>query len=428
MDAVDLQGVAVDALARMRAQGFHDAQVVASATQLTELNIAHDEPSLMRSLDSRRLSLTGLVDGRKASTELTDFSPAALAHSVSALFADAAGAPQDDANAVSASQRGTIVQGPQEADPAALADAVAALLEFRERETPRMLLEEGFAAHTLARFHAVTSRGSEIAGSIGAHALHAFGTARDGAKSSSFNYAGGTCHELSGATPTERFGIGAMMRETERQIDSRPVAARFVGDVIFTPRAVGDLLAWLHGQIGDVQLIAGTSLYRDRVGQAIASPLLTLGSRFDAPGVAAVSADAFLTPPVEVLRDGVLKALTPTLYGSRKTGLPHVPTAPAGWSLAPGTTPLDDLAKPIARGAIVGPLALGAPAPHGHFSGVIKKSVSLTDGVVGPALSETMINGNMARMLRDVVAVSRERLDTGALVLPWVRIAGLHFS
>jgi PmbA protein len=191
---------------------------------------------------------------------------------------------------------------------------------------------------------------------------------------------------------------------------------------------VGDLLAWLHGQIGDVQLIAGTSLYRDRVGEAIASPLITLGSRFDAPGVAAVSADAFLTPPVEVLRDGVLKTLTPTLYGSRKTGLPHVPTAPAGWSLAPGATPLADLAKPIARGAIVGRLAMGAPAPNGDFSSVIKNSFSITDGVIGPALSETMINGNMARMLHDVVAVSCERLDTGALVLPWVRIAGLHFS
>jgi PmbA protein len=39
-----------------------------------------------------------------------------------------------------------------------------------------------------------------------------------------------------------------------------------------------------------------------------------------------------------------------------------------------------------------------------------------------------MIAGNVARMLKDVVAVSRERLDTGAFVLPWVRISGLHFS
>jgi hypothetical protein len=39
-----------------------------------------------------------------------------------------------------------------------------------------------------------------------------------------------------------------------------------------------------------------------------------------------------------------------------------------------------------------------------------------------------MINGNVAQMLRDVLAVSVERIDTGATCMPWVRIGGLHFS
>jgi hypothetical protein len=39
-----------------------------------------------------------------------------------------------------------------------------------------------------------------------------------------------------------------------------------------------------------------------------------------------------------------------------------------------------------------------------------------------------MISGNIAQMLRDVLAVSRERIDTGSLVLPWLRIGQLNFS
>jgi hypothetical protein len=31
-------------------------------------------------------------------------------------------------------------------------------------------------------------------------------------------------------------------------------------------------------------------------------------------------------------------------------------------------------------------------------------------------------------MLRDIVAVSRERIDTGSLLLPWVRVSGVHYS
>jgi PmbA protein len=198
--------------------------------------------------------------------------------------------------------------------------------------------------------------------------------------------------------------------------------------VVLAPIAVQDLLGWLQAQLSDVQLIAGSSLYHDKVGERIASPLLTLGSRFDAPGVAAISADAFVTPPVQLLRDGVLCTLMPSLYGSRKTGLPHVPTAGDGWALAAGDTPLPQLIGGVARGALVGRLSMGNPAANGDFSGVIKNSFLIERGEVGPALAETMIAGNVARMLQDVRGASRERIDAGQWLLPWLRIEGLHFS
>jgi PmbA protein len=71
---------------------------------------------------------------------------------------------------------------------------------------------------------------------------------------------------------------------------------------------------------------------------------------------------------------------------------------------------------------------MGSPAANGDFSGVIKNSFAIQHGEVGAALSETMINGNVAQMLRDVLAVSTERIDTGAACMPWLRIGGLHFS
>jgi hypothetical protein len=39
-----------------------------------------------------------------------------------------------------------------------------------------------------------------------------------------------------------------------------------------------------------------------------------------------------------------------------------------------------------------------------------------------------MISGNVAQMLRDVSAVSTQRIDVGESVLPWLRVEGLHFS
>lgn len=429
MAATSLLDTAERALALMRAQGFHHAQVGASRTAHDEVNFAHDEPSLLRSTSTQKLSLLGIVDARRASTELTAFDEPSLRERIAALFADASAAPQDDANAVSSGQRADIVQGPQHGERDVLADKVRELLDFRARATPQFRLEEGYAAHTLLQARVLTSGGSDLTCSAGWYSMSAAGTARDGPAASSFAFGGGTAHALAATPADQLFGLGDMLRDTVRQIHTRPLGDKFVGEVLLTPGAVEDLLQWLHGQIGDLHLIAGSSLYRDEVGQRVASPLLTLASRFDAPGVVALSADAFVAPPLEVLRAGVLNALTPSFYGSRKTGLPHVPVAAGGgWQLAAGDTPLPQMIASVSRGALVGRLSMGAPAANGDFSGVIKNSFLIERGEVGPALAETMISGNMARMLLDVSAVSRERRDTGALLLPWLRVGGLHFS
>ena len=96
--------------------------------------------------------------------------------------------------------------------------------------------------------------------------------------------------------------------------------------------------------------------------------------------------------------------------------------------MAAGKTPRAQMVADVKRGALVGRLSMGNPAPNGDFSSVIKNSFLIEGGIAGQALSETMITGNIARMLHDVLAVSAERIDTGVLVLPRLRIGGLHFS
>ena len=54
-----ISSAAERALAQMRRQGFEHAQAAASVLVLTELNIAHDEPTLMRSTEQRKLEEIG---------------------------------------------------------------------------------------------------------------------------------------------------------------------------------------------------------------------------------------------------------------------------------------------------------------------------------------------------------------------------------
>ena len=426
--AIELRSAAAKALERMRARGFAAAQVTTVSARQDEVNLALSEPSLLRSTEATRMALVGIVDGRRAATEITDLREEAVQKGIEALHATAQAAPVDEANRVSSGQRARIVQGPQDSDLELLTGKARELLEFCRRETPKVNIGEAVVAHMLTRSHTVTTGGSELDTQVGHFAMSLFGTAREGGKVSGFAETGGTSNELSGRDASEYFGIGELLRNLERSIETRPVEGKFVGDVVLTPEAVGDFLSWFLGQLCDAPLISGSSLYRDRVGQAVASTLLTLRSRFDAPGVAAVTADGFVANPVTILQQGRLETLTPSLYGSLKTGLRHTPVAPSGWEILAGDTPRERMVSDTSRGALVGRLSMGNPAANGDFAGVIKSAFAIDGGKVGHALSETMISGNVAQMLKDVLAVSRERLDTGMWLLPWVRIGGLHFS
>jgi PmbA protein len=424
-----LHHIADAALQALRSAGFEQAQVTAASSLVHELNAQDNEPSLLRSVQSDTLTLVGIVDGRQARTQLTTPGIDALPATAARLFDDARNAPQDPAHAVSSGQLSRLARGPQECDPSQLTAAMAQLLADRSAHVPKMHLQEAVASHERRQFHTLSTGGSELVGQVGWYSMAAMGTARDGTgRASSFNYAGGQGLDLAAARVPGLFGIGAMMRDTARQIDAQPLGEKFEGDVVLAPNAVEALLGWLLQQLSDTALLSGTSIYRDRVGQAIASPLLTVATRPDLPGVTGVSADGFVVPAAAVVKAGVLQRVLPSLYGSRKTGLPHAPADGAGWDIEPGDSALAAMVGAVRRGALVGRLSMGRPASNGDFSGVIKNSFLVRDGEQGPALSETMITGNVATMLRDIVAVSRERLDGSGWRLPWLRVRNLRFS
>ena len=442
--ARQMQRSAQQALQLMQEQGFEHAQVSVSALRRSEVCLAHNEASLLRSTAGYKLQLVGLLDGRRAASEASSIDTENLRATVQELWSSVASAPQDAANAVSAGQRlhhlrgqpdasGAAHGGPSETD--VLAQSMAELLAWRQAHAADVMLEDALAGHNHQDTCVLTSAGSELLADQRWYDAMVFGLAREGAgsgkaggRSSSFNFSGGTADTLLGQPIEQRFGIGAMMQALVQQVDAKPLGARFQGAVVLTPPAVASLLGWLLGQLADQALIDGSSVYRQRVGQAVTSAALTLKSRFDAPGVAPLTADGFVAAPVELITHGRLNMLTPSLYGSRKTGLPHVPLASQGWDMAAGSTPLAELIASVPRGALVDRLSMGRPSANGDFSGVIKNSFAIEGGHLGHALSETMISGNVAQMLSDVQAASRERIDTGGWVLPWLLVPGLHFS
>ena len=424
---VNCKQLAESTLEQMQAAGFDDSHVSVSLSEQDELNIAHNEPSLLRSTENYGISLVGILSGRKATATLTDIRESAIRSAVAGLFERVHSAPEDDANAVSADQTGHFEQGPIEPDLDLLAEKTSELLAYRAEQAPKVMIEEGGATHRLTRSHELTSRGSSLSCVVGCLELGAMCTATDDGKASSFNFSGGRANDLRGQPAADWFALGDMLRETQDQIDTRSIGERFTGEVILAPGAVSDLVGWLLQQLGSQALIAGSSVYADRVGDQIATPALSLRSNFDAPGHAPYTADGFRAEPIQLLEAGTLTTLLPDYYGSLKTGIKHTPST-SGWRIEPGDQERAELIAGVQRGALVSRLSMGRPAANGDFSGIIKNSFIIEDGQVGGALSETMVAGNMADMLRDVSGISAEHIDYGGEDFPWLRIPNLHFS
>jgi PmbA protein len=94
----------------------------------------------------------------------------------------------------------------------------------------------------------------------------------------------------------------------------------------------------------------------------------------------------------------------------------------------PGTTALEDIIKNTKKGLLVSRYSGGAAGTGGEFSGVAKNSFLIEDGKVGPAVSETMISGNLAGMLKHIAGISRETVEDGNCSLPWLAVNGITIS
>ena len=86
---IELRLAASKALERMRARGFAEAQVTAVSSRQDEVNLALNEASLLRSTDATRMALVGIVDRRRAATEITDLRDESVQGGIEALYAAA---------------------------------------------------------------------------------------------------------------------------------------------------------------------------------------------------------------------------------------------------------------------------------------------------------------------------------------------------
>ena len=419
------------ALNQLEKAGFDRAQVLLRDSERHELNIHHGEIKLLRTGLETSLSLTGIRQQRKASLSINRLDEASLGDAIAQLLEMAEGAQADPAYDIAPNQPAeSFESGPQQPDQEGMYERLEAFAAHCAQRYPTVILEECTLDYTHSRSRLRNSNGVDFTETHGLYGFVAMFTAKEGEDTSSFNYTG--CSMTSLDRPLWDLAyLDELLQQSTEQVRTRPVPGKFRGPVIVTPHALEEFTGFLFSQISTGPMVGGTSIYKGKLNEQVASELLTMRSRPLGEEIADgyhLTGDGIRAENSTLVETGVLRSYLLDIYGANKTGLDRSANDGGCLVMEPGESSLEEMIGSIEQGLLLCRFSGGQPNDKGDFSGVAKNSYYIENGKIAWPVSETMVSGNIARLLGNIDAVSREQIDFGSEITSWVRIAELTIS
>lgn len=428
----DLKMTALSALEALRREGACTAAVSVEYTETREFNVDGGEFSLLRTLFDDSLAMTALKEGKKGSIAINHLDDASVAEAAKACLSSAEAAEPDECWEIAPGAGAhSFTEGAVEPDLDKLFDRCRELMEDIGRDHPSILMEQMIVSHVKSSRVYANTHGSCFTELSGAYSIMLMFSAHKGEQSSSFFGSSVTTASLD--RPFIELGsIRRDLTDVEKQIAPQPVTGKFEGTVVLTPSCFGEMLFYtLDNFAGGPAILDRTSLWKDKLGEKVADPRLTVSL---APGHKDVvcgdkwTGDGWLAEDFDIIRDGRLTGFMLNQYYANKTGQKRAPNTSMNLVVAAGEKPLSELLAGIGRGLLVSRISGGEPSASGDFSMVAKNSFLIENGQVGPAVSEVMLNGNLAGMLLSLRGLSAERECDGSASLPWAAFDGMTIS
>lgn len=424
---------ALDYCARaLREAGVDKFQCALTETKQYEMNLEGLEFTLIRTTMDNTLGITVIKDNRKGDISLNRLDEASIDEAIKSVMELLNTSQQDPDYDISPKQDPQqFVAGPQEPDTERMYELLKNYSQQVPAIFPAIKLMETTFVYRHGVQHFINSNGVDFVTTQGSYTLSSVFSSKDGEKTTSFNYTGFAMQELEEAL-LERASLKKLLQQSVEHLDARPLSGKFVGDVIITPDCLNDFIYYYTMTfLGDRAMIAGTSPFKDKLGQQVANSKLTLSAQPVSPSMADgyfVTGDGFAAENVTFVDQGVLKSFLLSQYGSKKTKLERAKNAGGCWVVEPGDKSLEEMISQIERGVLVARYSGGGPSPNGDFSGVAKNSYYIENGKIMYPINETMISGNLAEVFRNIKEISAERIDFGMGLIPYMLTSGVTIS
>ena len=396
-----------------------------------ELNIESGKMSLFRTTFSNSISLEAIKDLKQSSISVNKIDKKSVDIAITSLIESVNSSQVDEANAISENQTNEIFsKGQLVPDLDLMYDRVEDFNKHVKNDYKKIILEAVTLDHNTSKTYIANSNGVDYEINKGLYGFSAMFTAKDGSNTSSFNYTGVNRLKLDNDFKNQGY-ISDLMRQSEEQIKSFPVKNKFVGQVIVTPHCLPDFVSFIDSSISDSSLISGTSIYKNKIGDKITSDIFSLSSnpiddRIDSGYF--LTGDTYKAKNTDIVKKGVLNTHLLSLYGAKKTGGKRVSNQGGCYIVNTGSESLENMIKNIDKGILLCRFSGGSPSDNGDFSGVAKNSYYIEKGKIKFPIIETMVSGNIAQMFMNINSISKESVDFGDSILPWVSFDGVTVS
>lgn len=412
--------------------GADQAQCSVTSGKKEEFNIDAGEFSLLRSVFNSGVSMKVFKDGKMGQAFINSLEKQDIDAAAVECVQSAEASVKDDAYSIaSLTENADFVDGTQTPDRDRFFDRVREFLSDIGNEFPKIMVEQIIAEYVEGQSVLANTNGVLYTQKNANYSVGAMYSAHDGDMTTSFNsfgidYTDPDCRIMDLGDSREMFA------RCESELDMRPLDGKFEGVALFAPGCLDSMLSTVIDNFcSDPVIIEGTSPWKNAVGTAVADESFTLRViSHDCRVVCGerVTDDGYISEDYDIIKDGILKDFCLSEYAARKTGLCRAPSTSSCIGVKPGSKTYEELLSGIEKGILVCRFSGGDPATNGDFSGVAKNSFYIENGKIAYPVSETMISGNLAAMLKNIVGISKEVSCDGTCVLPYVAFGGITVS
>ena len=427
MQTNELKNYIIDSL---KAKGAEKVSISFYTSEKIELNAAAGEMTLLRTTVNDSINIAVIKDYKKGGISLNKRTKVEVDKAIDEVILLMESSKADEANEIAEFHpKAEIERLPLKADLDKMYKRMVEFMAVAKQRYPNTILEEVILDFTRTDGLQANSNGVENYTKKGYYTVTVMFTSKVGKKTSSFNYVSNARKDLD-AKIIDFDSIDRLMQQSAEQVNSTPLEGKFIGDVIVTPECLGNFVGKLTNYISAYPLITKTSLYQDKLDSKIASENFTLKSMplsndligYDFTG------EMYPAENLELVTAGILKNFIIGLYASKKTGLKRVPNGGGSLVVDPGNTAFEEMVKSVKKGVLLCRFSGGNPGNNGDLSGVAKNSYYIENGKIMYPISESMVSGNIAEMFEQITEISKERINSGYSIYPWIKFGGLTIS